>query len=126
MMIAVNGKVLRWVGDLSDPSARMMYEYTASRYAGTDVTFKWSRMLYEPKYRIATCYSDMQDDHKAWVEDMFANRFTGNQQPNYVCVGLLSDITAQNGATPRAKTTQQTVHTLDGDMTVTQKSVNKL
>lgn len=149
LLIAVNGKVLKWIGDLNNPSTRMQHDYIQQRYAGTDVTFKWSRMLYEPKYRIATCYNEMQSEHKAWVEDMFAERFQANEQPNYECVGILTDthnineqyIQQQNNKyidnnhnndnqsqQSSITTTQQTIHTLSGDLTVTQSEshLNKL
>jgi predicted heme/steroid binding protein len=135
LCVGVNGKVLKWVGDVNDPEVSMNYRYIADRYGGTDLTFKFSRLLYEPRYPIASCKHTMDAEHKRWVENLMVERMVFTNKPMYECIGLLEETPCElqhdhsednaengNGSNTATYTTTSSMHLKKGDLVVLQRS----
>jgi len=93
VLASMNGKIIKFVGDLTQKDATQSYEFFKKRYGGKEGTFQLARGLYDPKYAVATSYETMSEEHKASVEDMWMNFVTqAGAIPftkNYACVGRI-------------------------------------
>jgi len=76
VMAAMNGKLIKFVGDLTQKDITQSYEFFKKRYGGKDGTFQLARGLYDPKYSVATSIESMSDEHKSSIEDMWMNFVT--------------------------------------------------
>ena len=74
LWIVINNKVLKFTGD---KNSFFPYGYFVSNeIGGTDFTLKFAKGFYEPKYKLSPSYtkcSDLEGEHRAWIEDQFAN-----------------------------------------------------
>ena len=78
LLLAINGKVLRWGVALDDPKVagvkaalQSTYEWARARYAGSDVTVGVAKTLYEPLYPVPTTFDAMSEAARAWAEELF-------------------------------------------------------
>ena len=54
----------------------ILYARVGYTTGGTDFTIKFAKGFYEPKYRLSnetTSSSELENEHRAWIEDQFAN-----------------------------------------------------
>jgi gamma-glutamylcyclotransferase (GGCT)/AIG2-like uncharacterized protein YtfP len=84
----INGKVLKFVGDLSLKAVHGSHEYARRNFGGRDATCMMARNLYEPLFPIATTLENMSIEHRCFVEDMFAGF---NQTGNWKAIAYLDD-----------------------------------
>ena len=101
--IAVNGKVLQYVGEPDDPvpaacrsssspsSPFSAYAHMKAEYAGRDVTYLLSLMCYEPLFPVAPCAAQMSQQHKTRIEDMYVRRLACLASFAFEVVGTLVD-----------------------------------
>ena len=105
LCIAVNGKVLQYVGEpvdsvppaccpASSPSFDA-YSHMKAEYAGRDVTYLLSLMCYEPLFPVASCAAEMSQQHKTRIEDMYARKLACLASFAFEVVGTLRDEPAQ-------------------------------
>ena len=68
LRIAVNAKVLEWIGDLSQPLLANTYEFMRYNFGGSDLTHAYTCVFFEPLYPIRSSYKDMSLEHRAMIE----------------------------------------------------------
>jgi hypothetical protein len=90
LWVCINGKVLKWIGDLSNPGNIALYEM-AKRFSGKEGALGIARAVYEPKFPVAETYADMPAEHRALVEDAFFGWAWSREPPNYTPIGRLTD-----------------------------------
>jgi len=88
LWMAINGKVCKWVGDLSKPGNVNMLEFT-KRFAGKDGTVGMARGMYEPKFPIPTTLEAMPEEHRGLVEDNFCGFLMMRDPPLFQRIGTL-------------------------------------
>ena len=108
LCIAVNGKVLLYVGERNERSAGSpcypsssafsAYEHMAAEYGGRDVTHLLSLMCYEPLFPIAACASEMSEEHKMTIEDMYSRKLACLASFAFQVVGVMDPDEEQSGA----------------------------
>ena len=70
----MNKKILEWIGDLNEPLLANTYEFIRENFGGTDLTHSYTCVFFEPLYPIVAKYDDMSAEHRAMVEDIFAEK----------------------------------------------------
>jgi len=92
LRIAINRKVLEWVGDTSQPLLANTYEFMSFNFGGTDLTHSYTRVFYEPLYPTVDKLDDMSHEHRAWVEDLFYDKVCTSDRTlrEWQLVGFLS------------------------------------
>ena len=92
LRIAVNKKILEWVGDLSQPLLANTYEFMRFNFGGTDLTVSYTAIFFEPKYPIPKSYEEMSHEHRAMIEDIFAEKVMSEDpsKREWKLVGFLS------------------------------------
>eukprot|EP00455_Lapot_gusevi_P025094 TRINITY_DN2629_c0_g1_i2.p1 TRINITY_DN2629_c0_g1~~TRINITY_DN2629_c0_g1_i2.p1 ORF type:complete len:276 (-),score=80.13 TRINITY_DN2629_c0_g1_i2:118-945(-) len=83
LLTCVNRKILRFCGDRNSP----MFATIRDRWGGRDSTFRMAALLYEPKYPPVFSPSDMVEEHRHFIEDMFV----GWQNNNWEQIGYLQE-----------------------------------
>lgn len=81
LLCAINGKVLKFVGDRE----QMVFRFAQKNYSGQDITCRIASYLYEPLYKPAFHRSDMSPEHCRFAEDILANWGANN----WIVVGIL-------------------------------------
>jgi hypothetical protein len=74
LRVAVNKKILEWVGDLTQPLLANTFEFMRFNFGGTDLTHSYTQVFFEPLYPIVASYKDMSLEHRAMIEDIFAEK----------------------------------------------------
>jgi hypothetical protein len=69
--LAVNFKVLKFVGDRSNPAVQSSYDWQKARYAAKHITCLMAKILYEPKYPVPSSVHEMSEEHRALIENNF-------------------------------------------------------
>ena len=74
LWIVINNKVLKFTGD---KNSYFPFGYFVNNgIGGTDFTLRFAKGFYEPKYKLSAWYtkaSELEGEHRAWIEDQFAN-----------------------------------------------------
>ena len=98
LRIAVNKKVLEWIGDLSQPLLANTYEFMRFNFGGTDLTHSYTRVFFEPLYPIVDSFKDMSLEHRAMIEDIFYEKVLGPDEASreWKLVGFLSNEEQRN------------------------------
>ena len=99
LCIAVNNKVLQYVGEADDPlpsplcpssaSSFSAYSHMQAEYAGRDVTYLLSLMCYEPLFPVASCAAQMSQPHRDRLEDMYVRKLLCLASFAFEAVGTL-------------------------------------
>ena len=102
LCIAVNGKVLQYVGEPDEPlpssccqstspASFSAYAHMKAEYAGRDVTYLLSLMCYEPLFPVASCAAELSQHHRARIEDMYSRKLACLASFSFEVVGALVD-----------------------------------
>ena len=108
LCVAINGKVLRYVGkqvgEGAGSSAFCAYECIKADYGGRDVTHLLSLMCYEPRFPIAACAEEMAEEQKQAVEDLYCRKLTCFASFAFQVIGMLDPDTpspVRDGGSPQ-------------------------
>eukprot|EP00597_Dinobryon_sp_UTEXLB2267_P007684 CAMPEP_0170086302 /NCGR_PEP_ID=MMETSP0019_2-20121128/21017_1 /TAXON_ID=98059 /ORGANISM="Dinobryon sp., Strain UTEXLB2267" /LENGTH=405 /DNA_ID=CAMNT_0010303291 /DNA_START=222 /DNA_END=1439 /DNA_ORIENTATION=- len=103
LWIVINNKVLEFKGDRR--SFFPFGYFVKHDIGGTDFTVRFAKAFFEPKYKIhsatATC-CELEVEHRAWVEDQFANPPPVLSSSKWTMVGVVTSDNAKRSTLRRS------------------------
>mmetsp|Transcript_16777 Transcript_16777/g.36621 ORF Transcript_16777/g.36621 Transcript_16777/m.36621 type:complete len:356 (+) Transcript_16777:1-1068(+) len=104
LWVVINNKVLEFKGD---PTSFFPCGYFIKNcIGGTDFTVKFAKGFYEPRYRLGSeilCASELENEHRAWVEDQFANPPPVLASSRWALVGVVPTESVRSHGTRRTR-----------------------
>ena len=107
LWIVINNKVLSFCGDVN--SFFPFGYFVKHQIGGTDYTLRFALGFYEPKYRMSkdmTSPSELEVEHRAWIEDQFANPPPVLSSSKWEFVGVVNNEPVRNYGFRKSKTIQ--------------------
>ncbi len=93
LWIVINNKVLKFTGDAT--SFFPFGYFVNNGIGGTDFTLRFAKGFYEPKYKLSPSYtkaSELQGEHRAWIEDQFANPPPVLSASTWEFIGVVTEV----------------------------------
>jgi hypothetical protein len=93
LWIVINNKVLEFTGDTN---SFFPFGYLCGNdIGGTDFTLRFAKGFYEPKYKFSPNFkqaSELQAEHRDWIEDQFANPPPVLAESKWEFVGVVTEV----------------------------------